>query len=59
MQLGLASDDAEPEAEIKSKATEVIAKKAGVSSSELLNVGKKYWKKAVKMIKQKLRERKN
>lgn len=53
MQLGLASDDAEPEP--KAKATEVIAKKAGVST-RTFERGKKILEKASEDDKQKLRE---
>jgi len=53
MQLGLASEDAEPEP--NSKATEVIAKKAGVST-RTLERGKKIMEKASEDEKQKLRE---
>ena len=53
MQLGLASDDAEPEP--KAKATEVVAKKAGVST-RTFERGKKIMEKASEDDKQKLRE---
>jgi ParB-like chromosome segregation protein Spo0J len=53
MQLGLASDDAEPEP--KAKATEAVAKKAGVST-RTLERGKKIIEKASEDDKQKLRE---
>jgi ParB-like chromosome segregation protein Spo0J len=53
MQLGLASDDAAPE--IKAKATDVVAKKAGVST-RTLERGKKIMEKASEDDKQKLRE---
>jgi ParB-like chromosome segregation protein Spo0J len=53
MQLGLASDDAEPEP--KTKATEVVAKKAGVST-RTLERGKKIIEKASEDDKQKLRD---
>jgi ParB-like chromosome segregation protein Spo0J len=53
MQLGLASDDAEPEP--KSKATEVVAKKAGVST-RTFERGKKIIEKASEDDKQKLRD---
>jgi len=53
MQLGLASDDAEPE--FKAKATEVVAKKAGVST-RTFERGKKILEKATEEDKQRLRE---
>ena len=53
MQLGLASDDAEPEP--KAKATEAVAKKAGVST-RTLERGKKIIEKASEDDKQKLRD---
>ena len=53
MQLGIASDDATPE--IKAKATDVVAKKAGVST-RTLERGKKIMEKASEDDKQKLRE---
>ncbi|HEX7483110.1 MAG TPA: ParB/RepB/Spo0J family partition protein, partial [Candidatus Bathyarchaeia archaeon] len=53
MQLGIASDDAAPE--IKAKATDVVAKKAGVST-RTLERGKKIMEKASEDDKQKLRE---
>jgi ParB-like chromosome segregation protein Spo0J len=53
MQLGLASDDAEPEP--KSKATEVVAKKAGVST-RTFERGKKIIERASEDDKQKLRD---
>jgi hypothetical protein len=53
MQLGIASDDAAPD--IKSKATDVVAKKAGVST-RTLERGKKIMEKASEDDKQKLRE---
>jgi ParB-like chromosome segregation protein Spo0J len=55
LQLGLASDDAEPEPESKAKATEVIAKKAGLSS-RTFERGKKIIEEANEDEKQKLRE---
>jgi ParB-like chromosome segregation protein Spo0J len=53
MQLGLAPDDAEPE--FKAKATEAVAKKAGVST-RTFERGKKILEKASEDDKQKLRE---
>ncbi len=53
MQLGLAPDDAEPE--FKAKATEVVAKKAGVST-RTFERGKKILEKASEDDKQRLRE---
>ena len=53
MQLGLAPDDAEPEP--KAKATELVAKKAGVST-RTFERGKKIIEKASEDDKQKLRE---
>ncbi len=53
MQLGIASDDATPE--LKAKATDVVAKKAGVST-RTLERGKKIMEKASEDEKQKLRE---
>jgi ParB-like chromosome segregation protein Spo0J len=53
MQLGIASDEAAPE--IKAKATDVVAKKAGVST-RTLERGKKIMEKASEDDKQKLRE---
>jgi ParB-like chromosome segregation protein Spo0J len=53
MQLGLASDDAEPEPKLK--ATEVVAKKAGVST-RTFERGKKIIEKASEDDKQKLRD---
>jgi len=53
LQLGLASDDAEPE--FKAKATEVVAKKAGVST-RTFERGKKILERASEEDKQKLRE---
>jgi len=55
-QLGLASDDTEPT--IKAKATEVVAKKAGVST-RTFERGKKIIEKASEEDKQKLREGKS
>jgi ParB-like chromosome segregation protein Spo0J len=57
MQLGLASDDTDPilEPEFKAKATEVVAKKAGVST-RTFERGKKILEKASEDDKQKLRE---
>lgn len=57
MQLGLASDDTEPEVEplVKAKAAEVVAKRAGVSTSTFER-GKKIIEKASEDDKQKLRE---
>ena len=52
-QLGLAPDDAEPE--FKAKATELVAKKAGVST-RTFERGKKILEKASEDDKQKLRE---
>ena len=52
-QLGLAPDDAEPE--FKAKATELVAKKAGVST-RTFERGKKILEKASKDDKQRLRE---
>jgi ParB-like chromosome segregation protein Spo0J len=55
-QLGLAPDDASPmEPSIKAKATEFVAKKAGVST-RTLERGKKIMEKATEDDKQKLRE---
>jgi len=56
MQLGLAPDDTEPE--FKAKATEVVAKKAGVST-RTFERGKKIIEKASEDEKQKLREGKD
>ncbi|TFH22190.1 hypothetical protein E4G67_04700 [Candidatus Bathyarchaeota archaeon] len=53
LQLGIASDDAAPE--IKAKATDVVAKKAGVST-RTFERGKKIIEKASEDDKQKLRE---
>jgi len=56
LQFGLASDDAQPmEPVIKAKATEVVAKKAGVST-RTFERGKKIIEKASEDDKQKLRE---
>jgi predicted RNA-binding Zn-ribbon protein involved in translation (DUF1610 family) len=55
MQLGVASDDAEFEPEVKAKATEVVAKKAGVST-RTFERGKKILEEASEDDKQKLRE---
>jgi len=56
LQLGLASDDTEPnEPQIKSKATEVVAKKAGLST-RTFERGKTIIDKATEDDKQKLRE---
>jgi ParB-like chromosome segregation protein Spo0J len=54
-QLGLASDDAEPELELKGKAADVVAKKAGVST-RTFERGKKILEKASEDDLQKLRE---
>jgi ParB-like chromosome segregation protein Spo0J len=55
-QLGITSDDAQPlEPVIKAKATEIVAKKAGVST-RTLERGKKIMEKASEEDKQKLRE---
>jgi len=53
LQLGIASEDAEPES--KAKATEIVAKKAGVST-RTFERGKKILEKASEDDKQKLRE---
>jgi ParB-like chromosome segregation protein Spo0J len=53
LQLGLASDDTEPQ--IKAKATEIVAKKAGVST-RTFERGKKVLEEASEEDKQKLRE---
>ena len=53
LQLGLASEDAEPE--LKAKATEFVAKKAGVST-RTFERGKKILEEASEDDKQKLRE---
>jgi ParB-like chromosome segregation protein Spo0J len=55
MQLGVASDDAEFEPEVKAKATEVVAKKAGMST-RTFERGKKVLEEASEEEKQKLRE---
>ncbi len=57
MQLGLAPDDTDPtpEPEFKAKATEVVAKRAGVST-RTFERGKKILEKASENEKQKLRE---
>ncbi|MGE5575117.1 MAG: ParB N-terminal domain-containing protein, partial [Ignavibacteria bacterium] len=57
LQLGLASDDTTPDLELesKAKATEVVAKKAGVST-RTFERGKKILEKASEDEKQKLRE---
>jgi ParB-like chromosome segregation protein Spo0J len=55
LQLGLASDDAEPQPQFKAKATEVVAKKAGVST-RTFERGKKIIEKATEEDKQLLRE---
>ncbi len=56
LQLGLTAEDAEPEQpEIKAKATEVVAKKAGISA-RTLERGKKVLEKADEEDLQKLRE---
>ena len=56
LQLGLASDDAEPaELQLKSKAAEVVAKKAGLST-RTFERGKKIIEKATEDDKQRLRE---
>src|SRR5512139_170435 len=56
LQLGLASDDAEPnESQIKAKATEVVAKKTGLST-RTFERGKTIIEKATEDDKQKLRE---
>ncbi len=57
LQLGLAPDDAEPQptAEFKAKATEVVAKKAGVST-RTFERGKKILEEASEEDKQKLRD---
>jgi ParB-like chromosome segregation protein Spo0J len=55
MQLGLASDDSFPAPELRGKAAEVVAKKAGVST-RTLERGKKIIEKASEDEKQKLRE---
>jgi len=55
LQLGLASDDVAPEPEFNGKATEVVARKAGVST-RTFERGKKIIEKASEDEKQKLRE---
>ena len=55
MQLGLAPEDAELDPEFKAKATEVVAKKAGVST-RTFERGKKILEKASEDDKQRLRE---
>jgi ParB-like chromosome segregation protein Spo0J len=55
LQLGVASDGAEPKPEPKAKATEVVAKKAGVST-RTFERGKKILENASEDDKQKLRE---
>ncbi len=57
LQLGLAQEDTDtaPELELKAKATEVVAKKAGIST-RTLERGKKIMEKASEDEKQKLRE---
>ena len=55
MQLGIVSDGAAPESEFKAKATEVVAKKAGVST-RTFERGKKIIEHASEDEKQKLRE---
>jgi len=55
MQLGIVSDDAAPEPEFKAKATEIVAKKAGVST-RTFERGKKIIENASEDEKQKLRE---
>ena len=55
LQLGLASDDAMPEPESKAKATEVVAKKAGLSP-RTFERGKKIVEEASEDEKQRLRE---
>jgi ParB-like chromosome segregation protein Spo0J len=55
IQLGLAPDDADPEPVFKAKATEVVAKKAGLST-RTFERGKKIIEKASESDKQKLRE---
>lgn len=54
-QMGLASEDAEPELEPKGKAVEAVAKRAGVSP-RTLERGKKILEEATENEKQKLRE---
>lgn len=55
LQLGLAPDDADPEPTVKAKATEVVAKKAGLST-RTFERGKKIIETASEADKQKLRE---
>jgi ParB-like chromosome segregation protein Spo0J len=55
MQLGLAPDETDTDVEIKGKATEVVAKKAGLST-RTLERGKKIIEKASEEKKQKLRD---
>ncbi len=55
LQLGVASDDAQPEPEVKAKAAEVVAKKAGVST-RTFERGRKILEEASEDEKQKLRE---
>jgi hypothetical protein len=55
LQLGIAPNDAKPEIEFKGKATEIVAKKAGLST-RTLERGKKILEKAAEEDKQKLRE---
>jgi ParB-like chromosome segregation protein Spo0J len=55
LQLGLASDDTQAEPMVKAKATDIIAKKAGVST-RTFERGKKIIEKASEDEKQKLRE---
>jgi len=55
LQLGLAPDDAKPVPELKAKATEVVAKKAGVST-RTFERGKKIIEEASEDDKRKLRE---
>lgn len=55
LQLGLASDETQAETMVKAKATEIVAKKAGVST-RTFERGKKIIEKASEDEKQKLRE---
>jgi len=55
MELGLASGDAEPESPLKAKATEVVAKKAGVST-RTFERGKKILEEGSEEEKQRLRD---
>jgi ParB-like chromosome segregation protein Spo0J len=55
LQLGLAPDGAKPEPQLKAKATEIVARKAGVST-RTFERGKKILEKASEDDKQKLRE---